>query len=1008
MENRTVSDIQGKTSGASRGGSLGGRAAIWAMILGAGLPMTGVAHAQDNAQPAKPQPSNTGPTGVPLTEEQKLERDQKLELQRQIDAKQAAVKEAEAKKAAAGASSMSTSRPRGASDAPGQPGSSPIRSPGQAGNPGANPGGNATGNPARQPGLKIENGNGYGDGAGGLAPQTGSDEATLSDFSDAIDLKTLVDFVATTLKVNISSTEALAGSVVLNAPVTVKKDKLIPLLGSLLEQQGFTIIKNDDTGWYSVIPATDSPFHPGDTTRVIPTPGLRPSSLSGAINEQINSQGRPTRLSFMDDLGVIIITDTPHRIDMLNQLVERILARSHEQQFMRFELSHVAASVMRQRVIDLLGTGTGTTGPVIPNQGNQQAIQQQLGASTGPIPFLAERLTVDASGNAMIFRGFEEEADRVARVIAVLDKPNELDYKQYYAGSAALQIAQLAERLGLGHVETVDTTPATQATTQPAFGQQNQGSRNVQPALQNLTNQQTSTLGGPVMVVDTARNTIIYYGTASQQRQLKSLIDKFDTNDEVITIRAYKILNQQAIDVSDVLQGMINGQSGSDSSSQFFGGGNGFGNNRQTGNAAQNRNNRTTNGSTTGRTTNNRNNNNQNNNNFPRFGFGPFGNFNNQGRPQGQTAGGDNIDPLGGNVFVIADTANNQVLVKASVRQQEEFAKLINKLDQRRPQVYIEVQIVSVTANDDFRFAVETQGIAGQFGLNTNFGLGQLPGTNGFGTPDQFQSQKNIATGLTGLTAALIKTDQVPLILTALKNNSDTRILSSPQILVDDNQTAEVLSTDEQPTTTTTQTTGNPAQTSFGQYVSAGTTLTVTPSISEGGYMRLNYNIELSNFIGSGSNGVPPPKQTRNVNSDSVTIPGDTTIIVGGIKVDSKSNTIVKVPLLGDIPFLGYLFRDTNKTNASTRLYVFITPRILRDAHFADLRLLTRGPRGEAGVASDIPTLEPVMIEMFEPYKPKSPLPAGTTAPVPLPPPAVKAEVSRGPDTPASTEGQAR
>src|SRR5205814_2242275 len=156
---------------------------------------------------------------------------------------------------------------------------------------------------------------------------------------------------------------------------------------------------------------------------------------------------------------------------------------------------------------------------------------------------------------------------------------------------------------------------------------------------------------------------------------------------------------------------------------------------------------------------------------------------------------------LGGvDVFIMADTANNQVIIKAPKAQQEEFAKLILKLDQRRPQVQIEVQIVSVTANDDFRLAFETQLIAGQFGLNTNFGL------------------------------------------------------------------------DEE----------------------AGTVVTVTPSISEAGYMRLNYDIELSNFVGTGNaaTGSPPPKQVRHITSESVTIPGDTTIVVGGIKVDSRTTEI--------------------------------------------------------------------------------------------------------------------
>ena len=94
--------------------------------------------------------------------------------------------------------------------------------------------------------------------------------------------------------------------------------------------------------------------------------------------------------------------------------------------------------------------------------------------------------------------------------------------------------------------------------------------------------------------------------------------------------------------------------------------------------------------------------------------------------------------------------------------------------------------------------------------------------------------------------------------------------------------------------------------------------------------MRLEYEIELSNFNGTGSNGIPPPRQTRNVNS-YVTIPGNATIVVGGITVDSDVKTVVKVPILGDIPILGFLFRSTSQTRSDTKVEFHITPRIVRD-----------------------------------------------------------------------------
>ena len=219
---------------------------------------------------------------------------------------------------------------------------------------------------------------------------------------------------------------------------------------------------------------------------------------------------------------------------------------------------------------------------------------------------------------------------------------------------------------------------------------------------------------------------------------------------------------------------------------------------------------------------------------------------------------------------------------------------LIEKLDQRRPQVYIEAKILAVTNTEDFRLAVESQLIAGQFAANTNFGLGT------FGE-DSFDSRKSVATGLGGFTSALIKSQYVPFIINAIQRNTDGRILSSPQLLVNDNQEASIVSLEQQPTTTTTtgQTTD---QVTFADFVSAGTTLRVTPGISEAGYLRLAYYIEQSNFVGSSAApGIPPPRQERTVESEAVTIPTDTTIVVGGITVSDRRKTVVKVPLLGDL-----------------------------------------------------------------------------------------------------------
>ncbi|MFG0284500.1 MAG: type II and III secretion system protein, partial [Phycisphaerales bacterium JB039] len=161
-------------------------------------------------------------------------------------------------------------------------------------------------------------------------------------------------------------------------------------------------------------------------------------------------------------------------------------------------------------------------------------------------------------------------------------------------------------------------------------------------------------------------------------------------------------------------------------------------------------------------------------------------------------------------------------------------------------------------------------------------------------------------------------------------------------------------------------------QTSFGGFEEAGTTLTVTPRISPGGFVTLDYDIELSDFVGEGSDGIPPPKQTQTVNG-YVTIPSDATVIVGGIKIKDDADTVIKIPLLGDIPLLGHLFRDTRNSARQVELLVFITPRILYEPALTDYQLLTKGPQSDAMLDPDIPPLETFMVKSIAVTAPGAP-----------------------------------
>ncbi|MEN0020211.1 MAG: hypothetical protein AAF747_04950 [Planctomycetota bacterium] len=554
-------------------------------------------------------------------------------------------------------------------------------------------------------------------------------------------------------------------------------------------------------------------------------------------------------------------------------------------------LEHLSAEAALARAIQL-SSGSANVPTVTPNAG--APVTQSFG---GSFDNLADRLAIAPQTNSLLFKGREDELPAVQRFLELIDRPSDITPKQYYAGPAASAIASFASSRGLGQVVTLET-----GTTTGGF---NQNVRNVNNQQQGRFGaQQSSSAGGSTIIVDEERGQIIYYGTPAQQAEMAELIDELEVEGDRIVIREHKLENAVAEEVADLLLELVD--STRQQSGPLLPG---------TTNAA--------------RPTNDR------------------------AQPDNAGQGGDGaFTATSEDVFVTSYEAQNMVLVKAPLNEQPQFADLIDLLDVRRPQVNIEINIVSVTNTDESRFAVETQIVAGQFGLQNSLGLSSAG--------DDFLSARAAGTGLTGLTSALIRSEFVPFVLNAIESNTEGRIISSPSILVGDNQTGTINSQTEEPTTSTSQGDGSTV-TSFDGFESAGTIVTVTPLISSGGYITLEFDTELSNFVGSGSAGVPPPRITNNVAS-LVTIPSDSTSVVGGIVVDDKAESSTGIPILKDLPLLGPLFADTTIDETETALYVFITPRIMNDLAFGDLRLQTMGPQAAAGLDPNVPELRPTMM----------------------------------------------
>ncbi len=333
----------------------------------------------------------------------------------------------------------------------------------------------------------------------------------------------------------------------------------------------------------------------------------------------------------------------------------------------------------------------------------------------------------------------------------------------------------------------------------------------------------------------------------------------------------------------------------------------------------------------------------------------------------GGLAGGQ-VANLPGGARVSADVATNSLIVYAPANVQPLYERLIKSLDQRRPQVMIEADIIAVDTTDNFKLGVEIS-IGDRLGTKklfefTSFGLSEVNPTNGMLTPIPSL----------GFNGVLLDPDVADVIVQALSTHTRGRVLASPKILVNDNQTGTLESVASVPFNSV-NTINTISTQSLGGDQQAGTIVTVTPHINEDDHLQLEFEVEFSAFVGEGivsDDGVvlPPRRQIDRVGS-VVTIPDGKTIVVGGLKQITDTNTFAGVPWVEKIPVLRELTSLTTDAQATTSFFLFIRPKILRDSRFRDLRYLSNVELQDAELAADYPESHPILIPCPTPPTPR-------------------------------------
>jgi len=320
---------------------------------------------------------------------------------------------------------------------------------------------------------------------------------------------------------------------------------------------------------------------------------------------------------------------------------------------------------------------------------------------------------------------------------------------------------------------------------------------------------------------------------------------------------------------------------------------------------------------------------------------------------------------------IVADEKANAVLVISDFNTFQMLKKLAERLDRRRPQVLIKATVVEVQGSDTFDLGVELSRVVDPKDTittlaRTTFGQSTIvPRGNTFDV---------VPVDTPGISLAIIKDriGNVGALLKALKEKADFSILDEPEAVTGDNGNAEMTITTSVPVLKTTVTGTGIAQQSF-ENQTADSTLSISPHISEGGYLRLETKVKIEKFIGAtGNPEIPPVKTSREIKTNSILVPNGRTVVIGGIVTADSTDQETSVPILGDIPVFGSLFRRNRSTDLRRTLYIFITPYILYDESFGDLRELSRQRIEEiarkGGRVEDLDGLEspdPVPYSMF-------------------------------------------
>lgn len=365
-----------------------------------------------------------------------------------------------------------------------------------------------------------------------------------------------------------------------------------------------------------------------------------------------------------------------------------------------------------------------------------------------------------------------------------------------------------------------------------------------------------------------------------------------------------------------------------------------------------------------------------------------------------------------GGGMVQADPMSNALIITAPEAIYNNVRKVIDQLDRRRAQVYVEALITEVSTEKAAEIGIQWQ--AGKLGSTSVFGgtsfnssgnnilnlAGSLASASSTTLPG---NGLNLLLGGGTITVGGREIANLNMLARFLESDTRANILSTPNLITLDNEEAKIVVGRNVPfvtgtyATTGTTATANPFTTVERRDV--GLTLKVKPQISEGGTVRLQIYQEASSVIESTATSVTGPTTTKRSIESTVLVDDGSMIALGGLVEDTYSGGVEKVPVLGDIPYLGQFFRYDSRKRAKTNLIVFLRPVILRDA--ASLKDIS-ADRYSYVIDQQLANDRAEALMRGEPNPPQLPPPGSPPPAVPYNRPQTAPDAAAGVDAPAN------